>query len=184
MYAIIQNGSHQHKVKAGAFLRLEKREEEPGAKGSFDKVLAFSNKEGQTTFGKPYVPGAKVKFLVIRHGKSKKKLVFKKKRRKGYRRTQGHRQEFTEIYIETLSDSAGQKTSIPLKKKTSQKDSHSLPASKAETKTTKANKPSSSKTQTSTKAQFSATKSDLKESVSETIASSKLPTKPKKEGEV
>ena len=121
MYAIIQNGAHQYKVQAGAFLRVEKQKEAPGQLLTHDKVLAVSNKEGVLTFGEPYVEGAQVHFRVIRHGKSKKKLVFKKKRRKGYRRTQGHRQEFTEIYIETLSDSTGQKVSLPLRKKAEQK---------------------------------------------------------------
>ena len=117
MYAIIQKGSHQYKVQAGLFLKVEKQAKEPGPLFSNDKVLAFSNKAGELSLGAPYVEGAKVHFRVIRHGKSKKKLVFKKKRRKGYRRTQGHRQEFTEIYIETLTDSTGQKVSLPLRKK-------------------------------------------------------------------
>ncbi len=117
MYAIIQNGAHQYKVKAGAFLRVEKRKEAQGETSSFDKVLAFSNKEGDLSVGTPYVKGARVHFQIIRHGKSKKTLVFKKNRRKGYRRTKGHRQEFTEIYIESLSSATGQKESLPLKKK-------------------------------------------------------------------
>ena len=129
MYAIIQKGAHQYKVKAGAFLRVEKQSESPaGQLFVSDKVLALSDKEGVLTFGVPYVVGAKVHFRVVRHGKSKKKLVFKKKRRKGYRRTKGHRQEFTEIYIETLSLPTGQKTSVPLKKKAGQKSSAPPPA--------------------------------------------------------
>ena len=123
MYAIIQNGAHQYKVKAGTFLKVEKRLEESGQLFINDKVLAFSNKKGDLSVGTPYVKGAKVHFRVIRHGKAKKKLVFKKHRRKGYRRTKGHRQEFTEIYIETLSSATGQRESFPLKKKSDLKES-------------------------------------------------------------
>ena len=134
MYAIIQNGTHQYKAKAGTFLRVEKREEKPGDKGAFDKILAFSNKEGDLLVGTPYVIGAKVYFQVIRHGKGKKKLVFKKKRRKGYRRTKGHRQEFTELYIETLSNSTGQKINIPLNKEAKQQQKKSALTNKSSQK--------------------------------------------------
>ena len=147
MYAIIQNGAHQYKVKAGVFLRVEKQSKSPAGQLLInDKVLALSDKEGALTLGAPYVTGAKVHFRVIRHGKSKKKLVFKKKRRKGYRRTKGHRQEFTEIYIETLSPPTGQKVSVPLKKGASPKSSappvksQALPVDSADLAVTKPEK--------------------------------------------
>ena len=151
MYAIIQNGTHQYKAKAGTFLRVEKREEKPGDKGAFDKILAFSNKAGELLVGTPYVIGAKVCFQVIRHGKGKKKLVFKKKRRKGYRRTKGHRQEFTELYIETLSNSKGQKISLPLNKQVKQQQQKSALTHKSSSKAPDSQNTKTNKEQIETK---------------------------------
>ena len=107
MYAIIQNGAHQYKVQLGQFLKLEKLQLSPGESWRCKQVLVFQDKEGHLVTGKPYIEKAEMKARIIRHGKDKKVLVFKKKRRKGYRRTKGHRQEFTEIYVEALNDPAG-----------------------------------------------------------------------------
>ena len=109
MYAIVQNGSHQYRVWPGQFLRMEKLDITPGELWKCGQVLAFQDKEGQFITGLPYIERAEVRARVIRHGKSKKVLVFKKKRRKGYRKTQGHRQRFTEIYIESLITPSGEK---------------------------------------------------------------------------
>ena len=120
MYAIIQNGAHQYKVQLGQFLKLEKLKLSPGESWKCQQVLVFQDKEGHLVTGKPYIEKAEVKARVIRHGKDKKVLVFKKKRRKGYRRTKGHRQEFTEIYVESLSDPEGKllEKKRPLPRKT------------------------------------------------------------------
>ena len=109
MYAVIQNGAHQYRIQLGQFVKMEKLDLAPGKLWKCGQVLALQNSEGQLMTGAPYIEKAEVSGRVIRHGKSKKVLVFKKKRRKGYRRTQGHRQEFTEIYIEALSTPSGEK---------------------------------------------------------------------------
>jgi len=116
MYIVIKRGSHQYRVKPGQFFRMEKLELSPGDIWQCQEVLAFQDKEGQLSLGKPYVDKAALHARVIRHGKGKKDLIFKKKRRKGYRRTKGHRQEFTELYVETFYSPSGEKVEQKLKK--------------------------------------------------------------------
>ncbi len=118
MYAIIQKGAHQYRVEPGQFIKMEKMELDVGAVWKCREVLAFLSKEGHFTAGTPYVEKAEVSGRVVRHGKGKKSLVFKKKRRKGYRRTQGHRQEFTEIYIEVFGAPSGEKVEKKWPRKT------------------------------------------------------------------
>ena len=95
---------------------MEKIKLSIGKSWKSEQVLAFQNKSGELVKGDPYVKKAVVQGRVVRHGKSKKILVFKKNRRKGYRRTQGHRQDFTEIYIEAFSTPSGDKIKASEKK--------------------------------------------------------------------
>ena len=102
MFAVIESGGKQHKVSEGDSLQVELLTEEEGSKVEFDKVLMISDGKG-SKFGTPYLEKAKVIGKVVRHGKTDKLIVFKMKRRKDYRRTQGHRQNFTEVLIETIN---------------------------------------------------------------------------------
>ena len=86
MFAVIESGGKQHKVSEGDSLQVELLAEEEGSK-----------------VGTPYLEKAKVTGKVVRHGKADKLIVFKMKRRKDYRRTQGHRQNFTEVLIEAIN---------------------------------------------------------------------------------
>ena len=97
MYAIIKTGGKQYRVSEGQTLRVEKLQAEEG-KVNFDHVLLVGGGEG-LKIGAPTVEGASVEAEVVRDGRSKKIIVFKKKRRKGYHKKQGHRQAFTEIKI-------------------------------------------------------------------------------------
>ena len=100
-YAIVDIAGSQTKVSADAVVRVPKLADEVGAKVSFDKVLYVS--DGKTAqVGQPFLEGKAVKAEVVRHGRDDKIIVFKKKRRKGYKRTKGHRQQFTELRITTL----------------------------------------------------------------------------------
>lgn len=117
MYAVIEKGSHQYRIQPGQFIKTEKITLAPGEIWKCKFVLAFQDKAGVLTTGTPYVEKAEVIGRIVRHGKGKKCLVFKKKRRKGYRRTQGHRQEFTEVYIEAISTPDGEKIEKKLKSK-------------------------------------------------------------------
>ena len=121
MYAVIEKGSHQYKVTAGQFIRIEKMDLPKGAKWNCQNILAIQDQSGQLITGQPFVEKAEVRGLIVTHGKLKKLLVFKKKRRKGYRLTKGHRQEFTEVYIESLKSPNGDSEKKPIVKKTAAK---------------------------------------------------------------
>jgi large subunit ribosomal protein L21 len=98
MFAVIKTGGKQYKVQEGDVLNVEKLKMEKDNKVAFDKVLLIED-EGKTLIGTPFVENALVRAEVIENFKDKKVIVFKKKRRKQYRRTRGHRQELTRIKI-------------------------------------------------------------------------------------
>ncbi len=98
MYAVFQTGGKQFSAKPGARLRIPAVKAEEGSTISFDQVLLASDGD-DISVGRPRLSGAKVTAEVLRHGKDKKIIVFKRKRRKGHRKKQGHRQKFTEIRI-------------------------------------------------------------------------------------
>jgi large subunit ribosomal protein L21 len=100
MYAIIETGGKQLRVEVGQEIYVEKLEVEADQTFQFDKVLTLSGK--QLLIGTPYVEGAKVEAKVVKHGRAPKILVFKYKRRKNYRRSQGHRQAYTKLVIEKI----------------------------------------------------------------------------------
>lgn len=102
MYAVIKTGGKQYKVAAGDKLKVEKLVGDVGSKVVIDKVLLIADGE-TTTIGAPLVAGAKVSATVVSHGRADKVMIFKFRRRKHYRKTQGHRQSFTEIQIDTIA---------------------------------------------------------------------------------
>jgi large subunit ribosomal protein L21 len=102
MYAVIKTGGKQYKVAAGDKLKVEKLVGDVGTKVVIDKVLLIADGE-KTTIGAPLVAGAKVSATVVSHGRADKVMIFKFRRRKHYRKTQGHRQSFTEIQIDTIA---------------------------------------------------------------------------------
>ena len=103
MYAIIQTGAKQFKVKVGDIVEVEKLGLEAGAEVTFDQVLAVAGDDGKLNIGTPMVEGAKVSAKVLDNFRAKKIVVFKMKRRKGYRRTQGHRQNLTRVEITAIA---------------------------------------------------------------------------------
>ena len=102
MYAVIKSGGKQHKVSEGEEILLEKISLDEGEVIEFSEVLAV-NKDGNLNVGKPLLDGAIVKGKVINHLKTKKITVIKMKRRKDYRKKQGHRQNLTKVKIESIS---------------------------------------------------------------------------------
>jgi large subunit ribosomal protein L21 len=98
MYAVIQTGGKQYKVEPGEEVRIEKLDGKVGDEIYFDKVLLIS-KDGKVTVGKPVLKNTKVVAKIIRQGRGPKIIVFKYKRRKRYRKKQGHRQDFTGVKI-------------------------------------------------------------------------------------
>ena len=103
MYAIIQTGSKQYKVAVGDIIEVEKLDLEAGAEVTFDQVLAVAGDDGKLNIGTPMVEGAKVSAKVLDNFRAKKIVVFKMKRRKGYRRTIGHRQTLTRVEITAIA---------------------------------------------------------------------------------
>ena len=101
-YAIIETGGKQYRVKEGDEIFIEKLDAEDDEKVKFDKVLAIFSEE-DPKIGVPYVKGASVTAKVVKSGKSKKIIVYKMHRRKGYRRKQGHRQPYTKVKIGKIS---------------------------------------------------------------------------------
>ena len=102
MYAIVEILGQQFKVDQGKKLFVHRMNEaERGSKVEFDKVLLVDN-DGAVTVGSPVVDGAKVVCEVVSHVRGEKVIVFHKKKRKGYRKRNGHRQDFTELTIKEI----------------------------------------------------------------------------------
>ena len=102
MYAVIKTGGKQHRVSVGEALKVEKIDAETGAEIVLGEVLMVGEGD-QVTIGAPLVNGASVKATVLAQGKGEKVRIFKMRRRKHYRKSQGHRQLFTEIRIDAIS---------------------------------------------------------------------------------
>jgi len=102
MYAVIRTGGKQYRVSAGEALRVEKIDAQAGAELLLTEVLMIGQGE-DVTIGAPLVDGAAVKATVLSQGKGDKIKIFKMRRRKHYRKTQGHRQLYTEIRIDSIS---------------------------------------------------------------------------------
>ncbi len=105
-YAVIRSGGKQYRVSPGDIVRLEKLAGEPGSTFAFEEVLLASGEDG-IQVGKPLVAGMRVVGEIVRHERAKKVLVFKKKRRKNYRRKQGHRQHHTVVRVTGFERGAG-----------------------------------------------------------------------------
>ena len=102
MYAVIKTGGKQYRVAVGQKLKIEQIPADIGQEISLDQVLSVGEVD-TLQIGAPFVDGAKVTATVLAQGRHDKIKVFKMRRRKGYRRTQGHRQNYTEIRIEAVN---------------------------------------------------------------------------------
>ncbi len=102
MYAVLETGSKQYRVVAGDTVEIERLEAEAGKPFTFDRVLLVNN-EGKLSVGSPTVAGASVTADVVAHKRGEKKLTFKMKRRKGYHKSIGHRQELTVVKITAIN---------------------------------------------------------------------------------
>lgn len=101
MYAVLETGSKQYRVAAGDTLEVERLAVEAGKPFTFDRVLMINN-NGKVTVGSPTVASASVVADVVEHIRGEKKLTFKMKRRKGYHKSIGHRQELTVVKIKEI----------------------------------------------------------------------------------
>ena len=137
MYAIVEIAGQQFKVEKDQKVFVHRLQTEEGKKVSFDNVLLLSDGD-KVTLGAPAIGGAQVSAKVLKHLKGDKVIVFKKKRRKGYRVKNGHRQSLTEIQIEGIVASGAKpakaEKAAPVKKETKKAEPKAKAAPKAEAK--------------------------------------------------
>ncbi len=146
MYAIVDIAGQQFKVEKDQKLYVHRLEGEEGKKVSFDKVLLIDT-GNKVSIGEPVVKGASVDAKIVAHVKGDKVLVFKKKRRKGYQKLNGHRQQFTQIQIEGISEKAAAKPKAAAEKqpKDLSKAKNEAPAAKKPAAKAKEAKPEAKK---------------------------------------
>jgi large subunit ribosomal protein L21 len=101
MYAVIRSGGKQHRIEPGKTLKVERLDAEVGKKIELGEVLMVADK-GKVTLGDPVVASARVRATVLDQDRARKIIVFKKKRKKQYRRTRGHRQPYTELRVDEI----------------------------------------------------------------------------------
>ncbi len=101
MYGIVEIKGHQFKLEENKYVYVPSLNLDKGASVTFDRVLMISD-NGKVSVGTPHVEGATVQGKVLQNVRSDKVIVFKKKRRKGYKKKQGHRQDYTKVFIETI----------------------------------------------------------------------------------
>ena len=102
VYAIIEAGGKQYRVEEGSRLRVDAKLQAPGEEISLEKVLLLKNDAG-LQIGSPHINGAKVLAEVVKQDRGPKIIVFKKRSKKTYKKTQGHRQDYTELLIKTIT---------------------------------------------------------------------------------
>lgn len=112
MYAIVEIAGQQFKIEKDQQIYVNRLEAKEGSKVEFDNVLLIDNK-GKVNVGAPAIAGAKVTAKVLQHLKGDKVIVFKKKRRKGYKKKNGHRQFLSQIVIEKIEEKGAKKAAAP-----------------------------------------------------------------------
>ena len=106
MYAIVETGGKQYKLEEGKYTDIELLDAEADSKVVFDKVVMLVNGK-KSKVGQPYVENATVDGTIVKHDKAKKVIVYKQRPKKGYRKKQGHRQQFTRVMINKINTKAG-----------------------------------------------------------------------------
>jgi len=130
MYAVVNTGGKQYKVQQGEVLRVEKIPGDVGSPVTFDRVLMFSDGEN-VSIGQPVLDNVAVEGHIVEQGKAKKIIVFKYKKRKRYRRKQGHRQTFTAVQIDSIAPMAAKTEEPPQKADDVKPETEKVEAEKA-----------------------------------------------------
>ncbi len=173
MYAVIETGGKQYRVQPGDFIEIEKQPGDVGSSLKLNQVLLVSKPgdSAQLWVGKPYLSNASVEAEVVGQGRGEKVLIIKMKRRKAYRRTQGHRQELTQILVTGLDNGSGEKAALSSEEK-------SAKLAKFQTSLTpKGGFPKVSKAEAKAAAKSSSKKSESDETSAPKKAASKKTTK-------
>jgi large subunit ribosomal protein L21 len=168
MYAIVEIAGQQFKVAKDQKLFVHRLADKEGSKVTFDKVLLLDDGK-KVNVGAPAITGASVEAKVLQHLKGDKVIVFKKKRRKGYRVKNGHRQYLTELVIENISEKGAAKKATP-------KAADAQPTAEAPKKAT-AKKPAAKKTATKTAEKAPAKKAPVKKAAAKKPAAKKTGSK-------
>ena len=168
MYAIVEIAGQQFKVAKDQKLFVHRLADKEGSKVTFDKVLLLDDGK-KVNVGAPAITGASVEAKVLQHLKGDKVIVFKKKRRKGYRVKNGHRQYLTELVIENISEKGAAK-------KATSKAADAQPTAEAPKKAT-AKKPAAKKTATKTAEKAPAKKAPVKKAAAKKPAAKKTDSK-------
>ena len=149
MFAIIHADGRQYRVAKGDVIRFDRMKAEPGDSFEISQVLAISEEDNKLKIGSPVVEGAKVEGTVLKHDRDNKIIVFKRKRRKTYRRKYGHRQDHTLVKIDKIIENAPESKKT-LQNKTVKETTEAPKTSEKKTKTKKttAKKPSAKKSVT------------------------------------
>ncbi len=106
IYAVVRTGGKQYRVQAGDVIQIEKIDDKLGSEFQFQEILLVGG--AQTTVGQPLVSGAKVVGLVTKQAMTRKKIVFKKRRRHSFRKLHNHKQPFTEVLVQSITTPAGE----------------------------------------------------------------------------
>jgi large subunit ribosomal protein L21 len=168
MYAIVEIAGQQFKVAKDQKLFVHRLADKEGSKVTFDKVLLLDDGK-KVNVGAPVITGASVEAKVLQHLKGDKVIVFKKKRRKGYRVKNGHRQYLTELVIENISEKGAAKKATP-------KAADAQPTAEAPKKAT-AKRPAAKKTATKTAEKAPAKKAPAKKAAAKKPAAKKTDSK-------
>jgi len=175
MYAIVDIAGQQFKVEKDQKLFVHRLEGEEGKKVSFDKVLLIDS-GSKVSVGNPVVKGASVSAKIVEHMKADKVLVFKKKRRKGYKKLNGHRQYMTQILIEGISEKGAAKPKAAAEKPAEKKETATATAkAAAEKKPAAAKKPEAKAIATKTAAKKPAAKKPAAKSTEAKTTAAKKP---------
>ncbi len=108
MYAIVETGGKQYKLEEGRYVDIELLDAKENDKVTFDKIVMLVNGK-KSKVGQPYVEGALVEGSIVKNDKAKKIIVFKQRPKKGYRKKQGHRQQYSRVMINKINTKAGKK---------------------------------------------------------------------------
>ena len=130
MFAVIKTGGKQYRVTPDDVIRIERISGEAGDEVSFNDVLILAD-DGKTAVGTPLVDGARVTGTLIEQTRGEKVIIFKKKRRKNYRRRNGHRQDLSVVRITNISGLRAKKKAAPKKSKTKKKAADAVPEATA-----------------------------------------------------
>ena len=132
MYAIVEIAGKQFRVAKDMKIKVPRLTVEPGTKVQFDKVLMMEDDSGKIEFGKPVLDSRLIDATVLEHGRNKKLIIFKKKRRKGHEKKNGHRQDFSVIQVNQIGGAAKKATKSRSKKTAETEDAEAKPEAKEE----------------------------------------------------